>query len=77
MTMWEKIKAEAKAKWVIGFLVGAVLSALTGMLFYIPIPKGNETQFATLSGALIMAWGAFINHVMKTTDKEKLNDKNN
>jgi succinate-acetate transporter protein len=69
--MWEKIKQDAKARYVIGFLIGFALFTPMMLLMWVELPKGNETTFATLSGGFLMAWGAFINHVMKTPDKEK------
>ena len=35
MTMWEKIKAEAKARYVIGFLIGTILSIAFILAFFV------------------------------------------
>lgn len=73
MTMWEKIKAEAKARYIIGFLIGAMLAVAFVLSFFVEYPKSNEVLIAKLETAFSISFGAFIQHVMKTPDKEKTN----
>ena len=73
MTMWEKIKAEAKVRYVIGFLVGTLLAFVMLLSFFKTVPKENEMLFSEIKTAFTMAFGAFIQHIMKTPDKEKAN----
>lgn len=74
--MWEKIKAEAKARYVIGFLIGGILAIAFFMTFFVKYPKENEVLMAKLETVFSVAFGAFIQHVMKTPDKEKANGTN-
>ena len=76
MTMWEKIKAEAKARYVIGFMIGAILALAFILAFFVEYPKNNEVLIAKLETAFSISFGAFIQHVMKTPDKEKNNTTN-
>jgi len=71
MTMWEKIKEEAKIRYVIGFLIGTVLAIAFILSFFVEYPKSNEVLIAKLETAFSIAFGAFIQHSMKTPDKEK------
>lgn len=71
MSFFDKIK-EAKARYIIGGLIGSALFLPQIMLMFIPIPKGNETLFASLISTFATGFGAFVNHVMKTPDNEKL-----
>ena len=73
MTMWEKIKAEAKVRYVIGFLVGTLLAFVMLLSFFKTVPKENEILFSEIKTTFTMAFGAFIQHIMKTPDKEKAN----
>jgi hypothetical protein len=75
MTMWEKIKEEAKIRYVIGFLIGTVLAIAFILSFFIEYPKSNEVLIAKLETAFSIAFGAFIQHSMKTPDKEKIDKK--
>ena len=73
MTMWEKIKAEAKARYVIGFMIGTILAIAFILSFFVEYPKSNEVLIAKLETAFSISFGAFIQHIMKTPDKEKNN----
>lgn len=73
MTMWEKIKAEAKARYIIGFLIGTILAVAFILSFFIEYPKNNEVLIAKLETAFSISFGAFIQHIMKTPEKEKIN----
>ena len=75
MTMWEKIKEEAKIRYVIGFLIGTVLAIAFILSFFIEYPKSNEVLIAKLETAFSIAFGAFIQQSMKTPDKEKIDKK--
>ena len=76
MTTFEKIKAEAKARYIIGFLIGTLLAGVLILCFFIIVPKENEVIFSEIRTAFTMAFGAFINHIMKTPEKEKRNENN-
>lgn len=71
MTMWEKIK-ETKGRFVVGYLVGTTLAIAWFLSYFIEIPKENEVTVAEIRSCFAMAFGAFIQHIMKTPDKEKL-----
>jgi hypothetical protein len=73
MTMWEKIKSEAKTRYIVGFLVGSILAAAFIISFFVSYPKENEVILAKLETVFEMAFAAFIQHIMKTPDKEKSN----
>lgn len=73
MTMWEKIKAEAKARYIIGFLIGTILAVAFILSFFVEYPKNNEVLIAKLETAFSISFGAFIQHIMKTPEKEKIN----
>lgn len=73
MTMWEKIKLEAKARYVVGFLIGTILAAAFVLAYFVEYPKGNEVMIAKLETVFEMGFAAFIQHVMKTPYKEKTN----
>ena len=62
---------EMRFRFVIGFLIGTILSIVLIMSFFIEVPKGNEVLFAEIRTCFTMAFGAFIQHVMKTPEKEK------
>lgn len=71
MTMWEKIKAEAKARYIIGFLIGTILAVAFVLSFFVEYPKNNEVLIAKLETAFSISFGAFIQHIMKTPAVEK------
>lgn len=73
MTMWEKIKVEAKARYVVGFLIGTILATAFVLAYFVEYPKGNEVMIAKLETVFEMGFAAFIQHIMKTPDKEKAN----
>jgi hypothetical protein len=70
MSVLEKIK-EAKARYVVGFLIGAILAVVFFMSFFVEYPSKNEVILAKLETVFEMAFAAFIQHVMKTPDIEK------
>lgn len=70
MTVVQRI-SEVKTRYVIGFLIGTVLALAFMLAFFVQYPKSNEVLIAKLETAFSIAFGAFINHVMKTPDKEK------
>jgi len=70
MSFLDKIK-EAKARYIIGALIGAALFLPQILLMFIAIPKGNETLFASLISTFSTGFGAFVNHIMKTPENEK------
>ena len=45
MTMWEKIKAEAKARYVIGFMIGTILAIAFILAFFVEcsVPRVNSS----------------------------------
>jgi hypothetical protein len=69
--MWEKIKAEAKARYIIGFLIGTILAIAFVLSFFVEYPKNNEVLIAKLETAFSISFGAFIQHIMKTPAVEK------
>jgi hypothetical protein len=69
--MWEKIKAEAKARYIIGFLIGTILAVAFVLSFFVEYPKNNEVLIAKLETAFSISFGAFIQHIMKTPAVEK------
>jgi hypothetical protein len=71
MTTFEKIKAEAKARYIVGFLIGTLLAIVLLLCFFVIVPKENEVIFSEIRTAFTMAFGAFIQHIMKTPEKEK------
>jgi hypothetical protein len=71
MTTFEKIKTEAKARYIVGFLIGTLLAIVLLLCFFVIVPKENEVIFSEIRTAFTMAFGAFIQHIMKTPDKEK------
>jgi hypothetical protein len=71
MTTFEKIKAEAKARYIVGFLIGTLLAIVLLLCFFVVVPKENEVIFSEIRTAFTMAFGAFIQHVMKTPYQEK------
>jgi hypothetical protein len=71
MTTFEKIKTEAKARYIVGFLIGTLLAIVLLMSFFVIVPKENEVIFSEIRTAFTMAFGAFIQHIMKTPEKEK------
>ena len=70
MTILDKLK-EAKGRFIIGALIGTTLAVAWFLSYFIEIPKGNEVTVAEIRSCFAMAFGAFINHIMKTPDKEK------
>jgi len=64
---------ETKFRYVIGFLVGGILAFAWVLSYFVEIPKANEVTVAEIRSCFAMAFGAFINHIMKTPDKEKTN----
>ncbi len=62
---------EMRFRYVIGFLVGTVLAFAWILSYFVEIPKANEVTIAEIRSCFAMAFGAFIQHVMKTPDKEK------
>lgn len=70
MTVTQRI-SEVKTRYIIGFLIGTVLAMAFMLAFFVEYPKSNEVLIAKLETAFSIAFGAFINHVMKTPDKEK------
>ena len=70
MTFTQRI-SEVKTRYIIGFLIGTVLAMAFMLAFFVQYPKSNEVLIAKLETAFSIAFGAFINHVMKTPDKEK------
>ena len=70
MTVTQRI-SEVKTRYVIGFLIGTVLAMAFMLAFFVEYPKSNEVLIAKLETAFSIAFGAFINHVMKTPEKEK------
>lgn len=73
MTTFERLKAEVKIRYVIGFLVGTTLAIVWILSYFVVFPKQNELTIAEIRSCFAMAFGAFINHVMKTPEKEKIN----
>lgn len=71
--MTELIKRfrETKARYLVGFLVGTLLAFVLVLSFFVVVPKENEILFSEIRTAFTMAFGAFIQHIMKTPDKEK------
>ena len=72
MTVTQRI-SEIKTRYIIGFLIGTVLAMAFMLAFFVEYPKSNEVLIAKLETAFSIAFGAFINHVMKTPEKEKNN----
>lgn len=62
---------ETKFRYLIGFLIGGILALAWMLSYFVEIPKSNEVMFAEIRTSFTMAFGAFINHIMKTPDKEK------
>ena len=62
---------ETKFRYLIGFLVGGILALAWLLSYFIEIPEVNEVSIAEIRSCFTMAFGAFINHIMKTPDKEK------
>jgi len=71
MTTFEKLKAEIKIRYVIGFLIGTTLATIWVLSYFVIFPKENELTIAEIRSVFAMAFGAFINHVMKTPENEK------
>ena len=73
MTAFDRIKAEVKIRYVIGFLIGTTLALVWVLSYFIILPKQNEITIAEIRSVFAMAFGAFINHIMKTPENEKMN----
>jgi hypothetical protein len=58
---------------LIGFLIGGILALAWMLSYFVEIPDNNEVMFAEIRTTFTMAFGAFINHIMKTPEKEKVN----
>lgn len=69
--MIEKLK-ETKIRYVVGFLVGTILAAAFFLSFFVEYPTKNEVILAKLETVFEMAFAAFIQHIMKTPQNEKL-----
>jgi hypothetical protein len=67
---------ETKFRYLIGFLIGGILAVAWMLSYFVEIPKSNEVMFAEIRTSFTMAFGAFINHIMKTPEKEKRNENN-
>jgi hypothetical protein len=57
---------EAKFRYIVGFLVGSILAIVLILCFFVVIPEENEVTVAEIRTCFAMAFGAFIQHVMKT-----------
>ena len=73
MTAFEQIKAEVKIRYVIGFLIGTTLALVWVLSYFVILPEQNEITIAEIRSVFAMAFGAFINHIMKTPENEKIN----
>ncbi len=71
MTNFEKLKAEIKMRYVVGLLIGAILSVGYIMAHFVEIPKENEIMVVKVLTVFEMGFAAFIQHIMKTPEKEK------
>ena len=71
MGIVDKIK-EAKVRYIVGFLIGTILAAAFFISFFVEYPTKNEVILAKLETVFEMAFAAFIQHIMKTPDNEKL-----